>query len=122
MALGITRQSILEACEILGITTEADEDAINQAWRNLIRRNHPDMGGDAEKAKNINNAKITLLDQIKTGVPLNQIHDSPSPYSDTEFQTEDIGPDPWEAYLDNNLFDTFGPPNQTPDFNDLDLD
>ena len=34
-----------EACNILGVSEQADATEINQAYRQLMRRHHPDHGG-----------------------------------------------------------------------------
>ena len=40
----------------LGVNENASDDEIKRAWKNAMRENHPDRGGDPEKAKNINAA------------------------------------------------------------------
>jgi uncharacterized membrane protein len=40
----------------LGVRERASDEEIQQAYRKAARANHPDLGGDPEKMKNINNA------------------------------------------------------------------
>jgi DnaJ-class molecular chaperone len=42
--------------EILGITNSASEKEIDAAYRDLVRRHHPDLGGDAKEFKKITHA------------------------------------------------------------------
>jgi DnaJ family protein C protein 19 len=54
-----------EAARLLGISIDADQAAINEAYRRLIARVHPDAGGNAELAARINLARDTMLKQLK---------------------------------------------------------
>lgn len=54
-----------EAARLLGISNDADQAAINEAYRRLIARVHPDAGGNAELAARINLARDTMLKQLK---------------------------------------------------------
>ena len=50
-----------EAAKLLGVSTEADSEAIIEAYRRLIAKVHPDAGGNAELAARINLARDTML-------------------------------------------------------------
>lgn len=57
-----TRQEQLaEALALLGLTADADEEAIRAAHRRLIAKNHPDVGGTQALAEKINDARTILL-------------------------------------------------------------
>jgi DnaJ homolog subfamily C member 19 len=50
-----------EAAKLLGVSTDADTDAVLEAHRRLIAKVHPDAGGNAELASRINLARDTML-------------------------------------------------------------
>jgi DnaJ homolog subfamily C member 19 len=50
-----------EACRVLGVSADADRDAINAAHRHLIAKVHPDSGGNNELASRVNTARDVLL-------------------------------------------------------------
>ncbi len=50
-----------EALRILGLPPDADAEAVRAAHRRLVRRVHPDLGGSAALAAQINAAKDLLL-------------------------------------------------------------
>lgn len=52
-----------DAAKLLGVAPDADVDAIVDAHRRLIAKVHPDTGGSAELAAQINRARDTLLRQ-----------------------------------------------------------
>ena len=51
--------------EILGVSRTATADEIKSAYRKLAKKHHPDLGGDPEKFKEINQAHDTLSDPNK---------------------------------------------------------
>jgi hypothetical protein len=55
------RDDIVQASALLGITPEADADAIRAAHRRLIASVHPDRGGTEALAAQINAARDLLL-------------------------------------------------------------
>jgi DnaJ homolog subfamily C member 19 len=50
-----------DAAKLLGVAADADIDAVIDAHRRLIAKVHPDAGGSAELAAQINLARDTLL-------------------------------------------------------------
>jgi DnaJ homolog subfamily C member 19 len=53
-----------QAAKLLGIAENADPATILEAHKRLISRVHPDAGGSAELAAQINRARDILLSQI----------------------------------------------------------
>lgn len=54
--------------EILGISSKAKPQEAKQAWRALLRKTHPDVGGSLEETQKINAAYEDFLNQnIKKG-------------------------------------------------------
>lgn len=51
-----------EACAVLGVKPDANEDEIRTAYRRLMRKVHPDQGGSDELAARVNRARAVLLD------------------------------------------------------------
>ncbi len=50
-----------EACAVLGITYPASQQAVVEAHRRLMQKLHPDKGGSAHLAQQLNEAKRILL-------------------------------------------------------------
>ncbi len=56
-----TAMSQKQACEILGIQTDASKEEIIKAHKRMMQKVHPDRGGSDYLAAQINQAKDTLL-------------------------------------------------------------
>lgn len=56
-----TAMSRREASEILGVSETASDDEINAAYRNMMKRVHPDAGGSDALAARVQEARNTLL-------------------------------------------------------------
>ena len=50
---------------VLGVTESATQDEIKKAYRNLVKENHPDKGGDEETFKCIKLAYEILSDPVR---------------------------------------------------------
>jgi len=50
-----------EACEILGVATDASPEDIERAYRRVMKSAHPDHGGSDWMAAKVNQAKDVLL-------------------------------------------------------------
>jgi DnaJ homolog subfamily C member 19 len=64
---GTTRKpglSRTDAAKLLGLPVDAAPEAILEAHKRLIAKVHPDAGGSAELASQINRARDVLLSQI----------------------------------------------------------
>jgi DnaJ homolog subfamily C member 19 len=61
---GSSVMTVDEARRVLGVSANADVEAINAAHRNLIAKIHPDRGGTVELAARVNTARDVLLRQL----------------------------------------------------------
>ncbi|MGA1370791.1 MAG: DnaJ domain-containing protein [Pseudomonadales bacterium] len=61
-----TAMSRREALHVLGLEEDATDAAIIEAHRRLMQRVHPDRGGSAFLAQQLNEARRVLLDDRKT--------------------------------------------------------
>ncbi len=57
--------SLREACDILGVKSDANKEAILQAYRLMMRHLHPDKGGSNYLASKVNAAKELLLRRLR---------------------------------------------------------
>lgn len=57
----VTGPDIQAAASILGVASDASEDEVQAAYLRLIRRTHPDQGGSAGLAAQLNAARDTML-------------------------------------------------------------
>jgi DnaJ family protein A protein 2 len=48
--------------ELLGVPQNATDAQIKKAYRKLVIKHHPDKGGDVEKFKEIDRARVILSD------------------------------------------------------------
>lgn len=49
-----------EAYKILGVSYEDSEDIIKKKYKEMVKKNHPDLGGDEKKFKSIKEAYETI--------------------------------------------------------------
>ena len=57
--------STYDAMEILGLKGKPSEEDVEEAYKRLMKKVHPDQQGSEGLAKNLNQAKETLLNSIK---------------------------------------------------------
>ena len=50
-----------EALAVLGLTAGATQEQIKQAFRRLVKRHHPDVGGSARAFRRLNEAYQRLM-------------------------------------------------------------
>lgn len=55
------KMSKREAALILGVRPSSSSDRVNEAYRRILRNNHPDLGGSPFLASKVNEAKEILL-------------------------------------------------------------
>lgn len=59
------KMSVAEAREVLGVSADATRADINKAWRELLKKHHPDQGGSADYTRRLNEARKVLLEQAR---------------------------------------------------------
>ena len=57
--------TVEEAAQVLGVSTEASESEIQEAYHRLISKNHPDHGGSKYIAQQLNQARDLMLKKIQ---------------------------------------------------------
>lgn len=81
--------------KVLGLTPDAEDEIIDTVYKKLVKKHHPDQGGDAEKLKEIKNAYENIQTQRdenpdngtgQAGGDNNGIFD----IFDTPIETEDV--------------------------------
>ena len=55
---------IEEAYKILGLSNEANEDEVNSAYKELIKKHHPDKTGESEFSYSLNEARDTIVSYL----------------------------------------------------------
>lgn len=59
------RSALSDARDVLGVSVQASETDIRAAHRRLMAELHPDRGGSAERARQVNAARDTLLERLR---------------------------------------------------------
>ncbi|MEM1138265.1 MAG: J domain-containing protein [Pseudomonadota bacterium] len=62
-----TGLSVDEAYSMLGLTPGADAEAVQDAYRRLQKKLHPDVGGSEYLSQKLNEARAVLLDHLGVG-------------------------------------------------------
>ena len=64
---------------MLGVTPEASPAEIKAAYRSLVKRHHPDAGGDPQRILALNAAWEVLREQVRGGSPPAATTNPPAP-------------------------------------------
>lgn len=85
--------------EVLGVSTDASQEEIKSAWKKLAKENHPDLGGDEDRAKEVNEAYDTLKDpQKRNEYDLKRQYGNRNPFHDSGFSSDSFGIDLGEIF------------------------
>jgi curved DNA-binding protein len=83
--------------KILGLSKDASQEDIKKTYRKLSKKHHPDMGGDDEMFKKINEAYSVLGDEKKR-----KEHDNPRRGFDDIFSSGGFGSDFMESMFNQS--------------------
>ena len=65
-----SRQYVIDkARRLLGVSEKDDEEAMRLRHRKLMAENHPDVGGNTQRAVMLNEARDLLLEELKKAKP-----------------------------------------------------
>jgi molecular chaperone DnaJ len=67
--LPLSRRPTSDPYAVLGVTPEASPAEIKAAYRSLVKRHHPDAGGDPQRILALNAAWEVLREQVRGGSP-----------------------------------------------------
>ena len=65
----LSRRPTSDPYAVLGVTPEASPAEIKAAYRSLVKRHHPDAGGDPQRILALNAAWEVLREQVRGGSP-----------------------------------------------------
>lgn len=85
----IRRHTIKNPYDTLGVSKTSTQDEIKDAYRKLMKETHPDVGGDQEKAKDINEAYEILSNPDKKAAydnPPNNFQDPLNPFGSVNME------------------------------------
>ena len=77
-ALPPSRPPASDPYAVLGVTPQASPAEIKAAYRALVKRHHPDAGGDDQRILALNAAWEMLRDHVRGGVPADGPRGTPS--------------------------------------------
>ncbi len=60
-----SRRTVSEAFDVLGLPPSADSDEVKRAYRERVKRVHPDQGGDEESFRTLQEAYATARDHAE---------------------------------------------------------
>jgi len=90
--------------KVLGVEKNASDNTIKEAYKKLAKQHHPDLGGDEEKFKQINEAYETLKNP-----ETRREYDTPNPFGDMNgnsfhFRSDHMGMQDIFAQMEEQLF------------------
>ena len=75
----LSRRPTSDPYAVLGVTPEASPAEIKAAYRSLVKRHHPDAGGDPQRILALNAAWEVLREQVRGGSPPAATTNPPAP-------------------------------------------